>query len=166
MMYPSGYWNIMNKPILLAEDSPDDESVFCRVLTACGVLNPIHVVRDGTGVIKYLKGGDEYANREKHPLPSSLFLDLLMQPMDGFAVLKWLRSQSDFSNMLVIVLTNYHEARMLRDAYAMGADTFLFKPFTEPDLENLLQHFSGYFATNRHSLDTEQFFRSKSRSGV
>ena len=139
----------MNKPILLAEDSPDDELFFRRVLRSFAVMNPIHVVRDGTGVVAYLKGEGIYADREKYPLPSALFLDLVMHPMDGFGVLKWLRTHSGFDQMLVIVLSYFSEGRMLRDAYALGADSFLFKPFTEIDMENLLQHFPGHLISAR-----------------
>jgi CheY-like chemotaxis protein len=105
------------------------------------VTAPIEVVRDGNQAIAYLNGEGVYADRNLFPLPSALFLDLVMPRADGFQVLKWLKTQSAFDNMLVIVLTNYSEGRLLRDAYAMGADSFLFKPFTKADLESLMQHF-------------------------
>jgi CheY-like chemotaxis protein len=140
----------MGKTILLAEDSPDDELFFRRILNSVAVTNPIQVVRDGRQAIAYLNGEGIYADREKFPLPGALFLDLVMHPVNGFEVLEWLKTQPSLNEMLVVVLSNFSEGRMLRDAYAMGADSFLFKPFSKPDMENLLQHFPGHLISSRH----------------
>jgi CheY-like chemotaxis protein len=137
----------MKNTILLAEDSSDDELFFRRVLKSVGITNPVKSLRDGNQAIAYLNGEGVYADRRLFPLPSALFVDLVMPRADGFQVLKWLKTQPALKDMLVIVLTHYNEGRLLRDAYAMGADSFLFKPFTEPDMESLLQHFPGHFTT-------------------
>lgn len=136
----------MNKLILLAEDSEYDEYFFRRILKAAGVHNRITAVRDGSQVIAYLNGDDKYEDRKQFPLPDALFLDLVMPVADGLDALRWLEPRHEFDEMLVVVLSNFSEGRMLRDAYAMGADSFLFKPFTEPDLESLMRHFPGYWA--------------------
>ena len=131
--------------ILLAEDSPDDEFTFRRVLQSAGVQNPITAVRDGVDAVAYLKGEGHYANRDEFPLPSVLFLDLKMQRMDGGNVLKWLKRQRRFNKILVVVLTHLEEAKELYEAYSLGADSFLGKPLTRMDMQDLVQHFPGYW---------------------
>ena len=136
----------MNKIILLAEDSEYDEFFFKRTFTLSGVRNKIFVVRDARQVIAYLDGEGKYSDRKQYPLPDALFLDLVMPGADGLVALKWLESRREFDEMLVIVLSNFSEGTLLRDAYAMGADSFLFKPFAEADLESLMHHFPGYWS--------------------
>ena len=75
----------MPKTILLAEDSPDDEFFFKRALNTAGVKNPVVVVRDGAQVISYLKGEGIFADRQTHPVPVVLFLDLHMPKISGSA---------------------------------------------------------------------------------
>src|SRR5947209_2686469 len=135
----------MNKIILLAEDLPDDEIFFKRTLRSVGIRNHVKTVRNGNQAIAYLNGEGVYADRKLYPLPHALFLDLVMQPADGFVVLKWLRDQKSFKDLFIFVLSHYHESRLLRDAYALGSDSFLFKPFTKEDLESLMQHFPGWW---------------------
>ena len=46
----------VQKPILLADDSEDDEILFRRVLRLSGLANPVILVRDGDEAIAYLAG--------------------------------------------------------------------------------------------------------------
>src|SRR5262249_52411163 len=118
----------MTKTILLAEDSADDERFFRRVLTSVGVLNTVTVVRDSRDVLAYLKGEGIYADRRKFPLPDVLVLDLSMPPANGWKVLRWLQTQS-LAGMLIVVLSNHSDLPRMRDAYELGANSFLTKPF-------------------------------------
>jgi CheY-like chemotaxis protein len=135
----------MNGTILLAEDLEDDEALFMRVLRATRLQNPVITVRDGDDAIAYFKGQGIFADREKFPLPAVLFLDLKMPRVSGREVLKWLKANSLFAKMLTIVLTQLDNAKELNEAYALGADSFLTKPFNQADLESLILHFSGYW---------------------
>jgi CheY-like chemotaxis protein len=133
------------KTILLAEDSPDDEIFFTRVLRAAGVRNPVRVVRDGVEAIAYFEGRGPFSSREDYPLPDVLFLDLKMPRLNGWEVLTWLKSRPNMNKMLVVVLTQLDDAKDLYDAYALGANSFLIKPFIQLDLEDLIQSFPGHW---------------------
>jgi len=139
----------MAKVILLVEDSPDDELFFRSVLEQNKIANPIHVVRTGAQAIAYLGGEGKFADRSVHLAPNILFLDLRLPEMDGFEVLEWLQQRPDLKkHLLVVVLTQFGDANQIRRAYAMGADSFLPKPFTLADSENLIRHFGGYWLHN------------------
>lgn len=133
----------MLKTILLAEDSEDDEKLFLRILRQAGVGNSVSVVRDGDEAIAYLKGDGVFADRRKYPLPCALFLDLRMRRVDGWEVLRWIRTQDGLADMLVVVLTIYDEPKAIMEAYRLGAHSFLIKPFAERDVKNLVQYFRG-----------------------
>lgn len=129
----------MNKVVLLAEDSVDDAIAFKRVLQQSGVMNPIVEVRSGTETIYYLKGIGPYGDRNMFPYPSVLFLDLLMTNGDGWEVLRWLQRHPEKNTMLVVVLTGAAQRDMLTQAYLTGANSFLLKPFTKPELDSLIE---------------------------
>lgn len=136
----------MAKAALLAEDSEDDEILFRHVLKRAGVQNPLFVVRDGQQAISYLEGMGEHADRERHPLPEIFFLDLRMPVTNGFAVLEWLQTRPEIrSKLLIVVLTQFGDTLSVLRAYALGAHSFLHKPFKQADLVNLIEHFKGYW---------------------
>ena len=130
--------------ILLAEDSPEDERLFKRVMRAARLGNPLTVVRNGTEAIAYLSGEGSFALRDLHPLPDVLFLDLKMPQVTGFDVLEWLRAQPELKEkLLVIVLSNFGDVHSVTRAYHLGADSFLSKPIRQQDFLNLVDHFPG-----------------------
>jgi CheY-like chemotaxis protein len=143
----------MSTTLLLAEDSPDDQFFFNRVLQGSGVYNRVMVTRDGNETIAYLKGEGAFANRDQFPLPGVLFLDLKMAPADGWEVLKWLKTRPDFHKMLVVVLTNAEGTKELYQAYAMGAHSFLIKPLTQLDMNELIQQFPGPWVRSTHASE-------------
>jgi CheY-like chemotaxis protein len=138
--------SLEQKPILLADDSEDDEVLFRRVLRLSGLVNPVVLVRDGEEAIAYLAGEGRYGDREKHPMPKVLMLDLKMPKKSGFDVLEWLKGRPELQELLVVVLTSSERIEDLQRSYKMGADTFLTKPCQVEDMKNLVSGFSGYWS--------------------
>ena len=68
-------------------------------------------------------------------LPVVMLLDLKMPRLDGFEVLRWLRLQSGFGAVPVVVLTASEDIRDVNEAYRLGANSFLVKPL---DFQNSL----------------------------
>ena len=116
----------------------DDALAVRRVLESAGILNPVTEVRNAQETISYLGGEGAYADRELHPYPEVLFLDLLMPGGGGWEVLKWLRAHPAKKNLLVVVLTGVAQRQLLRDAYLAGANSFLLKPLNRAELDSLI----------------------------
>jgi CheY-like chemotaxis protein len=117
-----------HKPlILLVDDDEMDAFLIRRTLANAGVSNPHRVLRSGEAVISYLKGEGAYADREQHPLPGLVLLDLSMPGIGGFEVLRWIRSQPELNALRVIVLTASSDAHDADLAHQMGANFFLDK---------------------------------------
>jgi CheY-like chemotaxis protein len=131
--------------ILLVEDQEDDILLVLKAFKRVGVINPIHVVRDGAEAVEYLSGEGPFANREEHPLPELILLDLKLPRMDGFQVLQWLRQQPDFGNIPVIVLTSSEQVWEINTAYSLGANSFLTKPGDFKDYESLASVIHTYW---------------------
>ena len=90
--------------VLLADDDPNDVFLLQRAFQKTNIANPLHVVRDGEEAMAYLSGQDQYADRQRHPLPVLLLLDLKMPRKSGFEVLRWVRQQSGLKRLPVVVL--------------------------------------------------------------
>ena len=122
--------------ILLAEDREDVILLIRRAFEKGGIVNPLHIVRDGEETIAYLKGEGKYSNRAEYPLPDLLMLDLKMPRADGFEVLRWVRQQPGLAALRVVVLTSSQDIRDVNVAYRLGANSFMVKPM---DFQNIVE---------------------------
>ena len=122
--------------ILLVEDRDDDVVLIRKAFERAGLDNPMQVAADGVEAIAYLSGEGKFSNREEFPLPWLVLLDLKMPRVDGFEVLRWIRSQPSLSRMIVLVLTSSEYMKDVENAYKLGANSFLVKPV---DFQNAVQ---------------------------
>ena len=128
----AGLENI-EQPILLVEDNQDDILLILRAFQRAGVNRRVQAVTSGMEAVAYLQGTPPYGDREKYPLPALVLLDIKMPGMDGFEVLRWIRRQSEFFQLCVVMLTNSDHISDANQAYHLGANSFLVKPL---DFEN------------------------------
>jgi CheY-like chemotaxis protein len=114
-----------NYAILLVEDNPDDVLITRRALLKGMVKNTLYVVGDGEKAIKFLRKEDEY---QKSPTPTLILLDLKMPKLDGFQVLKEIKSDDKLKSIPVIVLTTSDRDKDVEDAYRLGCNSYIVKP--------------------------------------
>jgi CheY-like chemotaxis protein len=121
--------NVVKKlpAILFAEDSPDDVALIKIGFAKVKFPLPVHFVEDGIGAVEYLEGKNQYADREKYPLPSMLLTDLKMPRMDGFELLDWIRSREQFKKLPVIVVTGSNQIEDRSRAIERGASAYVIK---------------------------------------
>ncbi len=118
--------------ILVADDSAHDRFLLRNATDSSVGLRFIAGVPDGAGVVAYLRGEGEFADRQKFPIPELLVLDLHMPRLDGFEVLEWLKTQR-FPDLTVVVLTDSMNPEHLRRALDLGAYRFQVKPTSAYD---------------------------------
>ncbi|HYT59611.1 MAG TPA: response regulator [Haliangiales bacterium] len=131
--------------IMLAEDDPNDVLLFQRAFQKLNLANPIQVVRDGEEAVAYLSGQGEYGDRERHPMPVLLLLDLKMPRRSGFEVLQWLRQQSGLKRLPVVVLTSSNQHPDINRAFDLGANSYLVKPGGFDSLLELVKGLDMYW---------------------
>jgi CheY-like chemotaxis protein len=83
-----------NHAILFVEDNPDDTDLTLRALRKAGIPNEVVHVRDGAEALDYLFGAGRHAGRDVKLLPQLILLDLKLSKVDGFEVLRRVRSDS------------------------------------------------------------------------
>jgi len=129
-------------PILLAQNAPESELLLEDALRRAALANPVIVVRDSDQTIAYLKGESPFSDRQQFPECRILMLDLSLPRNGGWDVLRWVRSQAEFDELLVVVLTSQTRSQDWEHAYELGANSFLTQPYRVEDLAQLAAAFS------------------------
>jgi CheY-like chemotaxis protein len=130
--------------ILHIEDSEEDLELFRRACEAASLPAEFYRVADGFEAVGYLKGENRFTDRLRHPLPDLIVLDLKMPGMGGFDFLKWLRQESGFSSLPVLVFTVSENAEDKARALAEGAAGFFVKPKDFETLVRLTESFQKF----------------------
>jgi CheY-like chemotaxis protein len=134
-----------NRALLLVEDNEDDVFLMKRALKGARVVNPLFVAEDGQEAVDYLGGAGKFADRDQYPLPAVVFLDLKLPFISGHDVLAWIRRQRELESLVVIVLTSSNEPSDLNRCYALGANSYVVKPPTPEQLEEMAKAFKWYW---------------------
>lgn len=114
--------------VLYVEDEADDVFFMRNAFKRLGYDDHFHAVTDGDRAISYLAGHENYADRDHHPLPSVVVLDLNLPIRSGFEVLEWLREQPQFKALPVIVFSSSGRVEDRKRAEALGATDYQLKP--------------------------------------
>jgi CheY-like chemotaxis protein len=135
----------MNGNILLVEDNEDDVFMMRQAKKRAGIESPMHIAEDGRRAIAYLSGKDEFRDRGKFPLPTLVLLDLKLPHVTGHEVIEWIRKQSPFRTLLIVVLTASKDSSDIDAAYRAGANSYLVKPSRVDDLCDLVKSIADYW---------------------
>jgi two-component system response regulator len=128
-------WNT----VLYVEDSADDFALLELAARKCGTPFFLQRAADGEEAIAYLNGASSYADRDAHPFPDLVLLDLKMPPLDGFEVLQWIRDNPVTRALPVVVLAGSRFRADIRRALELGAQSYAAKPGTLAELEVLVE---------------------------
>jgi CheY-like chemotaxis protein len=114
--------------LLVAEDDENDFLVLGRALRKANFETDLRRVRDGAEVIGYLAGENGFADRQTHPLPEMILLDLKMPGKGGLDVLIWLRNHEQLKKLPAVVFSASDNPTDMQQARALGAPAYLVKP--------------------------------------
>lgn len=143
----------MNEPsILVADDSANDVFFLKTQLKTAGLTNALHVVTNGEEAIRYLAGEGVYSDRERHPFPALLLLDLKMPRKTGFDVLEWIKANN--IGLPVIVLSALGEVHHMSRVYQLGARGFLMKPVAFKQFSTALRNVKELVVTEHDAKFT------------
>jgi len=119
---------VSEKPyVLIVDDDPDIREGIVAVLET----NDYHLATASNGI--------ECMEHIRDELPDLLILDMLMPRMDGFAVIRELRSDPDLTGIPIIILTTVIEDAAYRryeleTGVAMGVSNYIEKPASPDEL--------------------------------
>jgi two-component system response regulator VicR len=113
----------MPRKILVVEDEPDIADLVKLVLET------------GDYVVKTVLDPEDAYNQAKMYRPDAILIDLLMPKLDGWAVFKTIRSDSQFADIPIAILTaKSQEFDAMVGLHVMKADAYITKPFGKQEL--------------------------------
>ncbi|MGA2552570.1 MAG: response regulator [Burkholderiaceae bacterium] len=133
--------------ILLIEDNRMDVELTLDAFRTRKLENKIHVALGGQEGIDYLFGRGVYSDREIHPLPDLILLDLKMPVMDGQEVLRQLKGVEILKRIPVVVLSSSKEEGDRALSYDNGANSYLVKPISFDGFLDVVQQVDSYWLT-------------------
>lgn len=132
--------------ILLVDDNPHDVVLIRLAFRRVGIIDTIHLVKDGVEAMRYIKGEGAYADRHQFPTPTLVLLDLKMPQTSGFDVLQWLRNQHNLSSVVVVVMSGSRNDADIDRAYSLGANHYLVKPTRFEEMVKMMESLKDYTA--------------------
>ena len=141
-------------PILYVEDEEADVVLLRHVFQKAGILNPLQAVKDGRLAKDYLAGNPPYDDRQQHPLPGLVLLDLNLPYWSGFEVLEWIRQQPRLRRLPVVIFSSSNRPDDIARAYDTGANGFLVKPNALADLKLLVQAVRDFWLVHNRFPNT------------
>jgi CheY-like chemotaxis protein len=130
--------------ILLVEDDSDHAEIFKRTMSSSPYADMIetHCLVDGEATLSFLK---LTLIQDPSKLPNVIVLDINIPKIDGLGVMAQLKKHPILSSIPIVVLTTSSAPRDAQAAYALGASSFLVKPFDIVPFREMLHAFAAYW---------------------
>ncbi len=112
----------MNYTIMVVEDEE-----------AIALMLKYNLEKEGYNVVVESRGSKVLATVEKN-MPSVILLDWMLPEMSGVEICKLIRSKPDIKNIPIIMLTAKGEEEDKIKGLSAGADDYVTKPFSIPEL--------------------------------
>jgi CheY-like chemotaxis protein len=119
---------IEQKTILVVDDSEGDAELMKRAFQKTGFNSRIQWVSDGQQAAAYLQGEGKFGQRSQFPLPNLVLLDHSLPGTSGWETLKWIRGQTQFAELPVVVFSGSECPEHEQRARALGANAYHVKP--------------------------------------
>ena len=132
--------------VLLVEDDLNDIFLVKRAFKKARLQNPLQVVTDGQEAIHYLRGLGKYSDREAHPLPTLIVMDIKMPRKTGFEVLEWVKGQGrPLRRIPIVIVSSSDNPSDINQAYELGANAYMVKPVNFREVEHLFESITHYW---------------------
>jgi two-component system response regulator len=132
------------RTILLVEDSSNDAELARAAFLRSSVPHELVVTEDGVDALDYLLCQGAYAARAP-ALPEVMLLDLKLPGMDGFEVLRRIRSDARTNALPVVVLTSSIEVRDVARSYHLGVNSYVRKPIDFDEFLPVARYLASYW---------------------
>ncbi len=136
---------MIDKPILLVEDNPDDVALTLRAFKKTNIVDMIQVAINGQEALDYFFGENGVADRGSSELPKVILLDLKLPKVSGLEVLKKLRSDQRTRKVPIVVLTSSSQESDVLSSYNLGASSYIQKPVDYKEFIDVVSNLGLYW---------------------
>lgn len=119
--------------ILLVDDNGNDMAIALRGLRRAGVDGEIAMATDGEEALARLGLSASPKTTALPDLPDVIFLDLKMPGIDGWDVLRSVRSDERTRDIPVVIVSASNLSEDVNHSYELGANSFVTKRYDAAD---------------------------------
>jgi CheY-like chemotaxis protein len=99
------------------------------------VARPYRLLLESRGyTVRHAVDGVEGLDAARRERPDLVLLDVMMPRMNGISLLKTLREDADLRTVPAVMLSNFHESRMVERAMGLGALAYIVKAQMRPEM--------------------------------
>jgi two-component system, chemotaxis family, response regulator Rcp1 len=128
--------------ILLIEDSISDIELIIDSFQKINSTFNINVLNDGANVIPYMNKVDTYFNSIR---PNLIILDLSLPNINGFDILKELKSDLNFKSIPIIILSSSSFIIDIDLCYNLYANAYIVKPNNLYGFRNIVKQIEQFW---------------------
>ncbi|MGR3292428.1 MAG: response regulator, partial [Candidatus Scalindua sp.] len=110
------------KRIILIEDDPDHADLIMGVFEEQGIEQNIILVRDGQDAIDYFQEMESKWRGVVDDKITLILIDLNLPKVCGMDVIKFLKKESAFSRIPLVVMSTSSDKKTIDEAYENGVD--------------------------------------------
>ena len=140
------------KTVLYVDDSPEDLLLVRSAARLAGAQFMLVEATGGAEGIRYLAGQTESTDRARSTLPDFVLLDIKMPEIDGFAVLKWIRTNEKTRSLPVALFSASTLPTDLQRGQSEHADYFITKPAELKHLVEIIRTLDAYLSGSGHGF--------------
>ncbi len=116
------------KKIILVEDDPDHADLITEVLVEGDIETEVILVQDGMEALDYFQEFGIKWNGQIEYKIKLIILDLNLPKVSGMDILKFLKKNSKYGKIPVIILSTSSDQETIDEAYKNGANGYFVKP--------------------------------------
>ena len=100
----------------------------------------------GSEALEFLYGADKNGElSDPHKTPDLVLMDLNLPVIDGFTLLRKIRSEKSTKKIPVIILTSSSEESDIEKSYELGANSYIRKPVDFVEFQKAARLISEYW---------------------
>ena len=134
--------------ILLVDDDDDCRMLIRDAIAECKVSNTVYEASNGQEALDILYRRGPFADV---PRPGLIYLDIEMPAMDGQETLRRIRSNPDFRDVPVVMMTGVADEAQMKLAAANGANSYTIKPANAEQFLRTVLASTNYWLTIHQS---------------
>jgi two-component system, response regulator len=131
--------------ILIVEDNPRDAELTLRALKKNNLANNILVAEDGAEALDFFFCRGKYEKRRFNNPPKVVLLDLKLPKVSGLEVLKIVKGDNRTSHIPIVVVTSSKQEPDMKEAYALGVNSYVVKPVDFDQFINAMSSLGLYW---------------------
>ena len=132
-------------PVLLVENNLGDIEILRRAFSKVSPPVRLEVVEAVSHAIAYMEGKPPFNDRNQHPLPVMVLMDLRLGREPGFAFLQWRQGNADALRVPVVVFSSSDYDEDINRCYALGAASYVRKPISFEHLKETVADIARYW---------------------